>query len=76
MNERTYYSTEAAQRAKRERFQLVTLAMLVGTGLGAVIALLFSPVTGEEARSKLESAVEEGKDQVEDGVKQVQRFAS
>lgn len=76
MNERTYYSTEAAQRAKRERFQLAAFAMLVGTGLGAILTLLFSPISGEEARSKLESAVEDSKDQVEDGVRQVQRFAS
>ncbi len=76
MNERTYYSTEAARRAKRERFQLATFAMLVGTGLGAILTLLFSPTSGEEVRSKLEGAVEDGKDQVEDGVKQVRKFAS
>jgi gas vesicle protein len=76
MNERTYYSTEAANRAKRERMQLAAFAMLVGTGLGAILTLLFSPISSEEARSKLEDAVEDGKDHVEDSVKQVRQLAS
>lgn len=76
MNERMYYSAEAARQARRERLQLASFAMLVGTGLGAVLTLLFSPISGEQARRKLESAVEDGRNQVEDGVKQVREFAS
>jgi hypothetical protein len=49
MNDRIYYSREAAIQAQRERDQeRVTLAILVlalGMGLGAALALLFAPKT-------------------------------
>ena len=76
MSERIYYSTEAAQHAKRQQIQFMTFAMLVGAGLGSVLTLMLSPISGKQVRRELESVIEDGKDRVEDGVEQVQRFVS
>jgi gas vesicle protein len=50
MNERTYYSREAEQRAQQQRTAVALVVMAFGLMLGAVITLLFAPRSGEEMR--------------------------
>jgi len=76
MAQRTYYSEEARAQAKRDRNFAVTLAMLAGAGIGAILMFLFSPMSSSEARNQLESVVEDGKDHVVDGYEQVKEIAS
>ncbi len=62
MNERTYYSQEAAERARRNRMTLAAIAFSLGAGVGAMIALLMAPSSGEKLRSILTDTLEEGYD--------------
>jgi gas vesicle protein len=59
MNERIYYSHEAEMRAMRERMLAVGIFMALGLGIGAVLALLFAPKSGEQLRRELASTLEE-----------------
>ncbi len=53
MNDRIYYSREAEQLAAQQRTILALVVMLLGLGLGAVVALLFAPRKGEDIRSDI-----------------------
>ena len=53
MNDRMYYSREAEQLAAQQRTILALVVMLLGLGLGAVVALLFAPRKGDEIRKDL-----------------------
>ena len=53
MNERMYYSHEAAQRAQRERLIIAFFSMVVGAGVAALLALIYAPQRGEETRHEL-----------------------
>ena len=53
MNERMYYSHEAAQRAQRERLTVALFSMAVGAGIATLLALIFAPKRGEETRHEL-----------------------
>jgi gas vesicle protein len=57
MNERTYYSREAEERAQMERTMLAALVLAFGLGVGAAIMLLFAPRTGEKTRKVLADQV-------------------
>jgi gas vesicle protein len=59
MNERTYYSHEAEMRAMRERAMAVGMFMLLGLGIGAALALMFAPKSGEKLRKELAEGVED-----------------
>lgn len=50
MNERIYYSNEAARRAMAQRNLLALVAAGLGLALGAVIALVLAPRSGEQTR--------------------------
>jgi len=60
MSNRTYYSHDAEMRANRERMTMTSFYMVVALAVGALLALLFAPTTGEKMRDELGHAVGEG----------------
>lgn len=58
MNERTFYSTEAKERAMRERGIIIVVMLSLGLGIGAGLALLFAPKEGESLRGEIIDALE------------------
>ena len=50
---RIYYSREAEMQANREKTITVLLFMAVGLGVGAVLALLFAPRSGQQIREDI-----------------------
>jgi gas vesicle protein len=59
MSNRVYYSDEAESRAKREQALMALIVLGLGVGIGALVALLFAPKSGEAIRSHLGDAVDE-----------------
>ncbi|TVR21529.1 MAG: YtxH domain-containing protein [Anaerolineaceae bacterium] len=70
MNDRIYYSQEAEKQAKRERTVLALAAAIMGIGLGAVLALIFAPQSGDKTRQQIEQQAREWMDQGEDAAQQ------
>ena len=62
MNDRTYYSREAEMRASRERFAAVTIFLALGLGIGAALALMFAPRSGDKTRAELASTLNDSLD--------------
>ena len=58
MNDRIYYSREAEQMAAQQRTILALIVMLLGLGLGAVVALLFAPREGDDVRKDIANHAE------------------
>jgi len=50
---RIYYSDEAEQAAKRQQMMNIVTFMLIGLGVGALVALMFAPQAGKKTREKL-----------------------
>lgn len=63
MNERIYYSREAAARAQRERFMIALVVTGLGMAMGAVLALLLAPRSGDETRRQLGETLEQAASQ-------------
>ena len=59
-NDRIYYSHDAETLAKREMTALTMLALTLGLGIGALLALLFAPSSGKKVRHNLAQSVEAG----------------
>ena len=57
MSERIYYSEQARQKAQQRRTISAIAFMLMGAGIGAVLAMLFAPQEGEEVRSEISNRV-------------------
>ena len=53
MNDRVYYSREAQERANQDRNTAIVAFMVVGLAIGAVLALMFAPNSGEKTRREL-----------------------
>jgi len=53
MNDRVYYSREAEEMAAQQRTVLALIVMLLGLGLGAIVALLFAPRKGDDVRKDI-----------------------
>ena len=53
MANRTYYSEEAAERAKKQQGAGALVVLMLGLALGAVIALLYAPREGKKTRKLL-----------------------
>ncbi|MHB8750658.1 MAG: YtxH domain-containing protein [Aggregatilineales bacterium] len=74
---RTYYSHDAEMRIERERLALTLVCILLGLGIGGVLALLFAPAPGKQTRDELahslEHSVNSGRERVEPAVAQVQK---
>lgn len=58
MNDRVYYSREAEQMAAQQRTILALIVMLLGLGLGAIVALLFAPRKGDDVRKEIANQAE------------------
>jgi gas vesicle protein len=57
MNDRVYYSREAQDRANQERNSAIVVFMVVGLAIGAVLALMFAPNSGEKTRKELAGSI-------------------
>ncbi len=74
-NDRIYYSRDAEIHAVREITKMMGLCLMLGLGMGAIVALLFSPKSGQKVREDLGKAVQQGlnngREALEPVVKQV-----
>lgn len=59
MRDRIYYSREAEAQALRERNAAMLAFMVIGITIGAVLALLFAPRSGEKTRAEIADALDE-----------------
>ncbi len=59
MNDSTYYSREAEMQANREQLGTTLLFIAVGLGIGAILALLFAPVSGKDFRDDISHTIED-----------------
>lgn len=77
MNQRMYYSQEAAERAAQQRLMMAIAVLALGLGMGTVLAMLFAPRTGEETRRSLAegaaSAVDGGREVAGKAIENLQR---
>ncbi len=53
INERIYYSNEAARRAMAQRTVVALAAAAIGIFFGALLALAFAPQAGDKTRRQL-----------------------
>jgi len=66
MSDRIYYSREAEVRAQRERTMMAIVLLGFGLGVGAIMALLFAPRSGEETRKDITDRIEPRLDHARD----------
>ena len=75
-SDRVYYSHDAEIHAVREMTRLMALCLMVGLGIGVVLALLFAPTSGKKVRDDLTKTVGQGwnngRDAVEPLVKRLE----
>lgn len=80
MNDRIYYSEEAAKPVQRDKVLLALLVAGLGVGVGTVIGLLFAPHSGEKTRRKLgkqvSNTVDKGRTAAESTGEQIQANVS
>ena len=62
MNKRIYYSQEAEQMARRQMAMGMAMFIVIGGALGALIALLLAPNSGEKTRHDLSKAFDGGQE--------------
>ena len=76
-NDRIYYSHDSEKHAMRAMIRLTLLFLVIGVGIGAVLALLFAPTSGKKTRAELAKTVEDGwqtgRDAVEPMVKHLEQ---
>lgn len=77
MSDRTYYSHDAEMRAQREKFTGVLIFLALGLGIGAALALLFAPESGDKTRHRLghtiNEGIEKGREATNTAIHQVER---
>lgn len=66
MAERIYYSNEARQRATTERSLLAIVFTGIGVAIGAILALLFAPMKGDEFVEELSSHANHARESIEE----------
>ncbi len=59
-SDRIYYSRDAEMHAMRNRAVLTLAFLTFGLGIGAALAVLFSPISGKKARHELAESVGDG----------------
>ena len=79
-NDRVYYSHEAETHARRVMAAFTMLALMLGMGIGAMLALLFAPSSGKQVRQDLAQSLgddlENGRDAVDPMMKRLEdKFA-
>ncbi len=76
-NDRIYYSHDAKMHSMVNRIVVTLVFLMIGSGIGAILALLFAPSSGQSTRHDLAKGVEEGlqsgRDAVQPIVKQVKK---
>jgi gas vesicle protein len=76
-NDRIYYSHEAEMHAMRDRTVLRLVFLTFGLGIGAILALLFAPISGKKVRDDLTKTMGDGwnngRDAVEPMVKRIEK---
>jgi len=74
--DRIYYSRDAELQANRDKTLMAVVLMAIGLGIGAALALLFAPASGEETRHeishKFEDGVNDGRETVEPVMKRLE----
>jgi len=60
VNDRIYYSRKAEELVNRQRAVGAAVFLLVGLGIGTILALLFAPNVGEKTRKLIAEALEDG----------------
>lgn len=73
MNNRVYYSQEAEEQAKRQQALAVILFTAIGVTIGAAVALLFAPKSGDKIRHEISESVNEGAGATNDTIKRLER---
>jgi len=58
-NQRIYYSEESRKQAERQTMILAMAVAGISLGVGAIIALLFAPSTGEDIRGEIRDYLDE-----------------
>ncbi|MBN2292134.1 MAG: YtxH domain-containing protein [Pirellulales bacterium] len=56
-NDRVYYSHAAETHARRVMAAFTMFALTLGVGIGAMVALLFAPSSGKQARHDLAQSI-------------------
>lgn len=73
MSSRTYYSEEAAERARKQQGATIVVVMVLGLALGAIIAILYAPREGRKTREmlgeELGGSLDSGRDLADDAIK-------
>ena len=59
MTDRIYYSREAERRANQEKVMAIALFLMLGLGIGAILAVLFAPKSGDAIRADLSDSLED-----------------
>jgi gas vesicle protein len=76
-SDRIYYSHDAEMRSLHNRIVMTLIFLMLGSGIGAILALLFAPSSGQSTRRDLAQRVDEGlqsgRDAVQPIVKQVKK---
>lgn len=70
-NSRIYYSREAETKAIRQITMMTALWLVLGLGVGIVMALLFAPSTGQKTRNNLLKSFEHGLDSSQEAIEPV-----
>jgi gas vesicle protein len=58
--DRIYYSHDAKMHSMLDRIVVTLVFLMLGSGIGAILALLFAPSSGQSTRQDLAKSVEEG----------------
>ena len=58
MRDRIYYSREAERQARQQTLVLGLVVLIMGLGIGLILALLFAPRSGDETRKELTESAE------------------
>jgi gas vesicle protein len=80
MNDRIYYSRDAELRANRDRTMAVGVFLVFGLGIGAILALLLAPKSGEQVRHEISHAfageLAEGREESAKAVRRLEKDIS
>lgn len=66
MSDRIYYSRDAEARAQRDNLLLALMVLAFGLGIGALMALLLAPRSGDEMRRAIADEVNRIRKEAED----------
>ncbi|MCC7446468.1 MAG: YtxH domain-containing protein [Anaerolineae bacterium] len=59
MSDRSYYNSGTEMQANQDQIASIIVFLVVGLAIGAVLALMFAPDSGEKTRKNLAKTVED-----------------